>query len=297
MPAAVKAMILCAGFGTRLRPLTELWPKPAVPVAGAPLVHWTARRLARGGVRALVVNTHHLAEKMERALLDVPLPVEVSREEVILGTGGGVYRAFNRELLGEGTLFVLNGDVLFAFDPVRALAAHRASGALVTLVVQPARKGYGTLAADREGRLAGFGDSPGEKIHFTGVHVVEPAALETLPPGPSDILRDAWVPLARRTGRVFVHRDEAYWDDVGTPAGYLKVNLEALEGRVPMERPPALPGTIEAGAEIVRSCVCAGARVRAGARLEDSVVLDGTTIEPGEHLQRVIAAGTLRITA
>ena len=151
--AQVVGMILCAGLGTRLRPLTLRVPKPAVPVCGLPLVSWTLGLLAGAGVSRAVVNVHHLPDAMaavaETGARAAGLPLAVSREPVIAGTGGALREA-SRHLAGADEIVVVNGDVLFDVDLGAALAAHRASGALATMVLLPMPPGaaYATVDVD-----------------------------------------------------------------------------------------------------------------------------------------------------
>ena len=125
-------MVLCAGFGTRLRPLTDRVPKPLVPLCGVPLLRYKFALLKNAGVREIVINTHHLGSTMARGALaiasELDLDLQVSREEKqILGTGGGVRRA--QAMLGAGTFLLMNGDMIFDLDLAAALAAHRKAGA------------------------------------------------------------------------------------------------------------------------------------------------------------------------
>src|SRR3954462_15895813 len=197
----MKAMVLCAGFGTRLRPLTDAVPKPLVPLCGVPLLRYNFALLKNAGVTSIVINTHHLGAAMEKGAqsiaADLGLPLSVSREEKhILGTGGGVRKA--QSMLGSGTFFLLNGDMLFDVDLAAALEAHRQAGAVATMVLAPYPKGatYGAVEVDagfNVRRIAGRGApiEPGlTKMHFTGVHVLEPEILARLPPeGETDINR------------------------------------------------------------------------------------------------------------
>src|SRR5436305_7770143 len=126
----MKAFVLCAGLGTRLRPVTDQLPKPALPMLGVPLVQWTFAHLAGQGVDKFVVNTHHLPKEMERAAavaaMALKLPLAVSHEPVIQGTGGALREAAAH--LPKGEPFVLwNGDILAEVDLADALAAHKAS--------------------------------------------------------------------------------------------------------------------------------------------------------------------------
>src|SRR5207248_1976894 len=151
----VKAMVLCAGFGTRLRPLTDQIPKPLVPLCGVPLLRYNFALLKNAGVNEIVINTHHLAAAMEQGALalarDLGIALHVSREHKhILGTGGGVRRA--EATLGSETFFLLNGDMIFDVDLRAALAAHRKAGAIATMVLAPYPRGatYGAVEIDAE---------------------------------------------------------------------------------------------------------------------------------------------------
>ena len=247
----MKAMVLCAGFGTRLRPLTDKVPKPLVPVCGLPLLQFNFALLHHAGVRQVVINTHHLGEAMEKGARELAeklgLAIEVSREPGhILGTGGGVRHA--APLLTE-TFFLLNGDMLFDVDLAAALAAHRAKKAVATMVLAPYPKGatYGAVELDenqRVRRIAGRG-APAEaglvRMHFTGVHIMEPEVLARLPPeGEADINRTAYVRLIHEGAAVHGFEQNGYWGDLGAPKSFLRANLDVLDGKVPLAR--FLPG-------------------------------------------------------
>lgn len=338
----MRAMVLCAGFGTRLRPLTDKLPKPLVPLCGVPLLRFNFALLQNAGVNELVVNTHHLGAEMEkgaRAIAgELGLGLEVSREEKhILGTGGGVRRA--QAMLGGGTFFLLNGDMLFDIDLSAALAAHRAAQAVATMVLAPYPKGasYGAVEVDagfNVRRIAGRGapSEPGlTKMHFTGVHIMEPEMLSRLPAeGESDINRTAYVRLIHEGAKVHGYLQSGYWGDLGAPRSLLRANLDMLEGRVPLDRfrpggdpfaglqarapgvfvhPSAkvdveLPGpalvregaVVAAGARIGPGVVLgANVRVDAGAEVERAAVWDSTHIAPGERVIDQIAAPGIRV--
>jgi mannose-1-phosphate guanylyltransferase len=245
-------MVLCAGFGTRLRPLTDRVPKPLVPVCGLPLLQYNFALLKNAGVREVVINTHHLGAEMEKGAREIAarldLALEVSREEKqILGTGGGLRRA--APLLGEGTFFLRNGDMLFDVDRGAALEAHKRARAAATMVLAPYPKGatYGAVeidAASRVRRIAGRGASPEpglQRTHFTGVHVMEPEVIARLPAeGEADINRTAYVRLIHDGAAVHGFMQAGYWGDLGAPHSFLRANLDVLDGRVPLQR--FLPG-------------------------------------------------------
>jgi mannose-1-phosphate guanylyltransferase len=325
--AQVVGMVLCAGLGTRLRPLTLRVPKPAIPVCGLPLVSWTLGLLAGAGVRRAVVNVHHLPEAMAAAAAEgartAGLALAVSREPVIAGTGGALREA-RRHLEGAGAIVVVNGDVLFDVDLPAALAAHRASGALATMLLLPMPAGarYAAVETDPSGavrRIAGSFGPGGERLapwHFTGVHVLSPALLDRVPAAPfeCDVNRHVYPPLMA-SGAVRGLVVDGYWNDLGTPARYLEASRDVLLGKVPLARferadplgrSRAIAPGIRAGAGarvdleatlVSPAYLGAGSRVPARATVEDAVLWDGTALAPGERLVRKIAAGTDRVPA
>jgi len=256
----MRAMVLCAGLGSRLRPLTEHWPKPALPLLGRPLVEYTFALLSGAGVREVGINTHHLPETMAQvagqSCARLGLSLTVVNEPVIQGTGGGIrgLRAF----LSGGTSVVFNGDVLFALDLPRVLEAHRASGALASMVLlpMPANETYAAVELDAAGdvrRIAGRGPTgaagskagaapsegrPGspERLtpwHFTGVHVLEPGLFDFMKAeGPEDINREVYLRALEAGQRVHGIVAEGYWSDLGTPSRYLATVRDLLYGQV-----------------------------------------------------------------
>jgi mannose-1-phosphate guanylyltransferase len=241
-------MLLCAGLGTRLRPLTERIPKPAVPVCGVPLVRWNLALLAAAGASRAVVNVHHLPDAMaaaaEEAARALSLELAVSREPVIAGTGGALREA-RRHLEGADAIVLVNGDVLFDVDLRAALAAHGRSGALATMLLLPMPEGarYAAVETDAAGavrRIAGSFGPGGEGLspwHFSGVHVLSPALLDAVPAAPfeADVNRHVYPPLMP-SGAVRGLVVAGYWNDLGTPGRYVRANADVLSGAVPLGR-------------------------------------------------------------
>ncbi len=241
-------MLLCAGLGTRLRPLTERVPKPAVPVCGVPLVRWNLALLAGAGVSRAVGNVHHLPDAMAAAAEEgaraVGLELAVSREPVIAGTGGALREA-RPWLEGADTILLVNGDVLFDVDLGAAVAAHRASGALATMLLLPMPEGgrYAAVEMDAQGavrRIAGSFGPGGEGLtpwHFSGVHVLSGALLDAVPAAPfeRDVNRHVYPPLMA-SGAVRGRVVSGYWNDLGTPGRYVRANADVLAGAVPLDR-------------------------------------------------------------
>ena len=316
--------VLAAGLGTRLRPLTEIAPKPLVPVCGVPLLSWSLALAAHHGLRRAVVNAHWLGEQLEAWSGEREgVHVTVVQEPEILGTGGGLRNLADRM---APTFVVLNADVLHAVDLGRLRAAVPAGGAAMALRPDPDAARYGIVAADaadRVVRLANVALATGDPVdvttHFTGIHALDREALALVPPGFQCIVRTAYRALvpARRVGAI---RYEGAWLDAGDPEAYLDANLAVLDGKVahPLDpwaragwarRPdgtevgdPELvrgatvvgpawigPGArIGRGATLSRVVIGAGAEVPAAAELVDSVVWDGATARSG---QRRIASG------
>ncbi len=330
----MKAMILCAGLGTRLRPFTERWPKPAMPFLGQPLFRYHLEVLRAAGARAVGINTHHLPDVMEATARAecgrVGLPLHVAHEPVIQGTGGGIRGL--RDFLSGDEFLVFNGDILFPVDLRPVVEAHRASGAAATMVLlpMPAHEKYAAVELDEEQRvrrIAGHGPG-GEGLspwHFTGVHVMSPRVFDFMSPeGPEDINRNVYVRMMEAGLPVRGHVVRTYWSDLGTPSRYLSTVRDVLSGRVDLEgMPPRGEGNyrmhpsahlggarvdgpawfdagcfLEEGVRVGASvAVGPGVRVGQGARLERCAVLEGTEIPPGEELVEVMAWGAHRIPA
>ncbi len=290
----MKAMILAAGLGTRLRPLTETCPKPLVPVANQPVLARTIAHLFHHGTHRIVVNTHHHARRMADFLQDgdpFGLPIEVRHEPSILGTGGGIRNV--ADFWGQDTLVVVNGDILTDIDLTAALRFHRASGATATLVLHHHPR-FNQIQVDEDGAVRDIASEPlSGRLAFTGIHLLEPAVLAWIPPrGHAGIVSTYRRMIASEepvAGHV-VHG--YYWRDIGTLESYLQANRElspepVLEGAGTKTAPSARLSEwavlgrgcrVEAGAVVRRSVLWEGVRVQAGVRIVDSVVTAGRTV-------------------
>ncbi len=240
----MKAMVLCAGLGTRLRPLTNRWPKPAIPLLSGPLFRYSLATLSHAGITQVGINTHHLPEVMEAtARREIDALTVVHEAGEIQGTGGGIRGL--RSFLSDGDFVVLNGDVLFSVDLKPVLEAHRASGASATMVLLPMPEGETYNAVELDGsqsvrRIAGKGPG-GERLtnwHFTGVHVMTPSVFDFMAPsGAEDINRDVYVRMMEKgltvRGHVLQSKD-VYWSDLGTPQRYAATHQQLLFGQVPL---------------------------------------------------------------
>ena len=229
----MRAMILAAGLGTRLRPLTDDRPKALVEVAGHTLLEITLRRLASFGIREVIVNTHHFADMVVEYLernRNFGMRIEISREEILLDTGGGLKKAawFFLEN-GNAEPFVLhNVDVISTIDLARMVRAHSESQALATLAVQE-RETSRRLLFDFDLQLCGrqSGPQPAEFVRqakkstplaFSGVHVISPRLLGMITEERAFSIIESYLRLAGEGGRISAFRaDEYYWRDLGKP--------------------------------------------------------------------------------
>jgi NDP-sugar pyrophosphorylase family protein len=309
-------MVLAAGLGTRMRPLTNLIPKPLLPIANRPLLEYTFALLAAAGVRQVVVNAHHLADQFEQGLRSLDpsgLSLHISRERRILGTAGGLKRA--ESFLAGGTFLLLNGDFLVDLDLRQVLEFHARQQATATMVLMPDEKS-GVLGVDPDGVIRRFiaprpADEPGERLScgFTGVHVLEPDVFRLIPANTAwEINRQVYPELLARGRRVcgFVHY--GYWREAGSPGGYLAANREVLAGRAGSITPrpgagaPALADVACIAPVLVGDRVLAGpgaeigpetvigpeARIGAGARVRRSAILEGADVPGGADLDGAV---------
>jgi mannose-1-phosphate guanylyltransferase len=305
------ALVLTAGQGARLRPLSRLRAKPAVPLAGEAIIRRILRWLAARGVRHAVLNLHHHPASIAAEVGDggdLGLAVRYSWEQpLLLGSGGGPRRAL--PLLGHDTFLIVNGDTLTDMDLDALADAHAASGARVTLALSPDRdpQRYGGVTLDAGGAVTGFvrkGDA-GPACHFIGVQIVHRAAFADVP---DDVVCESFTGvyaalIAQQPGRVRGFVTAASFWDVGTPADYLAASLAMVRREGLAAAPIGRGSTVHASSrlvdtivwdgasvgadcELVRCVVADGAIIPAGARFHDAVIVpaDGRTPEPGERL-------------
>ncbi len=294
----MRAMILAAGLGTRLRPLTFEIPKPVVPVLGRPLCGYGMEFLRSHGATEFLLNLHHGPDAV-RARVDAwvagRFPVRYLVEPEILGTGGGIWNA--REFLRGGTFLAANSDVIARFPLDEALSRHRETGALATLVLLPDPAGrYTPVRVREDGRIAGFGEEApagAREGFFTGYQIVEPELIDLIPPAKhSCIVRDTYAPLIARGAPIFAFLAAGgAFLDFGSPTDYLEGVISLLAQRERAGRAFVAPGAdvdptppggpaaavedgaaVGAGAVVRRAVLWPGARAAPGARVENGIL-------------------------
>jgi mannose-1-phosphate guanylyltransferase/mannose-1-phosphate guanylyltransferase/phosphomannomutase len=317
----MRAMVMAAGLGTRLRPITYEIPKPVVPVCNRPIVEQLARLLAKHGADEVIANLHWFPDTVKARLGDgseLGIQVSYEFEEKLLGTAGGVrnVRGFLTEP-GED-FFVLAGDALTDADLTKLMAAHKANGGVATLGVKKVSdvSQYGVIVVDGDGRVQGFQEKPDPAEALSDlvncmVYAFSPEVFDYFPGEPGDEIdfaMDVFPRLLELDVPFYVHEIESYWNDVGTLREYVQGNLDALTGAVRVEPLGDLvegETTLDGGAEVTGpvligpgaeigagatlkgpTIIGANAKVGSGARLAEAVVLGGAEVPPNAVIAR-----------
>ncbi|MGI8480463.1 MAG: sugar phosphate nucleotidyltransferase [Chthoniobacterales bacterium] len=308
MESITQAFILGAGLGMRMRPLTEQLPKPLVPIFQKALITFAFDHLIDAGCTKLIVNTHHRPEAFGQAE-KVPyrgIPVRYRWEPILLETGGGIANV--ADLLGDEPFLVYNGDILTDLPIQPLIDEHVRAGNVVTLAL---RSGGGPqdIAFDHAKRSIidirnQLQTGAPEEYLFTGIYAVNTEFLRWLEPGAKRSVIPTFLEMIRRGAKLGgIILDEGAWWDVGTRATYLQVHRELPAREFPSYsvddagwRAPVHPlAVIETGAEL-RGCSVAGAgaRVGAGAMLEDTIIWRGAQIASRSHLRNCIVRSQQR---
>jgi mannose-1-phosphate guanylyltransferase len=284
--SAWPALVLTAGLATRLRPLSNVRAKAAMPVAGSPLVTRILLWLRSYGVRRVVLNLHHLPHTVASAVGDgrhLGLQVRYSWEREVLGSGGGIRHAL--PLLDAARFLVVNGDTLTDCDVAGLAAQHVTSGARVTMaVVEGDVERYGGVLVDAHGVVRGFGKPRPDTraLHFIGVQAVDAEVFQDVPDDePLETVKQLYPQLiAREPSAVRVYESGAEFLDVGTPRDYVNT-VGAIAAREGVALDVGHGCTIADDAQVERTVLWDRVSVGAGARLVDCVVADDVTVPPG----------------
>ncbi len=301
----MKAMVLAAGLGTRLRPITYEIPKPMVPVLDRPVMAHILDLLHRHGFEQVIANLHYFPDTI-RGYFGEHDSLAYSHEEELLGTAGGVRGC--AEFFGAEPFLIISGDALTDIDLTALAARHRESGGIATLAVKRVAdtREYGVVLHDRDGRITGFQEKPAPEEALSdlgncGIYVFDPAIFDYFPSRPfADWAQDVFPALLEHDVPFHIHEVHDYWNDVGSLAELRQGTFDALRGelRLQIDAREVAPGILRSGdggelpADIeAQGPVWIGASVRigAGVRLTGPVVLgDGARVGDGAQLRESI---------
>ncbi len=319
----MKAMVLAAGLGTRLRPLTYEIPKPMVPVLDRPVMAHIVDLLDRHGIDDVIANLHYFPDTIREYFGD---RLAYRFEEELLGTAGGVRNC--ADFFGSERFVIVSGDALTDIDLNRLVARHEQAGGIATLTVRrvPDTREYGVVLHDSDGRISGFQEKPDpaealSDLGNCGIYVFEPEIFDYFPPEPfADWAQDVFPALLENDVPFFIHEIDEYWNDVGSLeelkagtfdalTGGLRLELggerveegfivgegSSLEGVAMVEPPVWIGRDVQIGADVRLEgplVLGDGVRVGDGAALKESIVLPGTEVAPDAILIGAIAGHT-----
>jgi len=306
----MRAMILAAGYGTRLWPLTADRTKPAIPFLGRPLVGYVAEYLAAHGIDEILVNLHHRPESVREALGDgsrFGVSMNYIDEPVILGTSGALDNA--RTFLDGGTFVVVNGKIVTDIDLNQALETHHRTRALATLVLRQnlARERY-SIVEEEDGYVTGFGGMPNRiasdnqlpghvnvgaepetvPLMFTGIQILDPRIFDYIPRKVFSHSTSDVYPKAIANGeRVAAHVAEGTWYELSTIQRYLDISLAMLE-REERNIDVGEHCTISPDADVSESLIWDNVTIEAGSRVRRAVLGDGVIVRSGETIENTV---------
>jgi mannose-1-phosphate guanylyltransferase len=250
----MKAMVLAAGLGTRLRPLTYEITKPMVPVLDRPVMAHILDLLGRHGFEEVIANLHYFPDSI-RAYFGEGGSLSYRYEEELLGTAGGVRAC--ADFFGEEPFLVISGDALTDIDLTALLARHREAGGIATLAVKQVSdtREYGVVLHDRAGRITGFQEKPPPEEALSdlgncGIYVFDPAIFDFFPERPfADWAQDVFPALLESDVPFHIHEIREYWNDVGSLAELRQGTFDALRGelRLQLDGREVAPGVVLAG--------------------------------------------------
>ena len=316
----INAMVLAAGEGRRLRPLTVFWAKPAIPLLGGSPIEYAVELLRRAGIREVVVNLHHKPQSIVDALSGSDggkdLVIHYSRETEILGTAGGLKQA--EEWLSDGSFVLLNGDTVVDTDLGTLIDWHKRKEARATLLLRskPEGSSYTELHLADDGHIVSIGkkSESSSPLMFAGLWVLEPTVFEYLAAGRFGRLEVDLLPKLLMEGSAFGYVSDSPWFDIGTPENYLRACQELAHGGIfrsrwraqVVEPPPSWPpGTLVVagpGTSIDpearfsgTSILGADCRVDRGARVHGAVLWDRVTVGEAALLRDSVIASDVSL--
>lgn len=279
-------MVFAAGFGTRMRPLSELCAKPAMPVCGWPLLRYALATMKRAGITEVVLNAFHRASDVDAAIAGVKgMDLQrVTEAPEILGTAGGLYNVRDFLLETGEPFVVMNGDTLIEVDLDGVIQRHQRAGGIATMVLRKDVRSeqFGEIGFDSAGRVHDFVgrvefDESLELDHalFTGVQVFEPHVFEFIEEGFGGLGNETYPRMLRAGEQVHSVLQRGYWSDVGTPERYLEACFDLVNGAAPTLPLNPMTGPAELRGDVI---VGEGAVVERGAQLRHCVVWPGVRV-------------------
>ncbi len=287
----MQAMILAAGFGTRLRPYSLIKPKPLFPVLNKPLLHILLDMLLEYGFTKIVVNCHHLSKQIVESLTDYP-EVIIQNEPEILGTGGSIRKAWSN--FSDQPVLVMNGDIYHDIDVGKLYKQHCLSGAAVTMAVHDYQRFNSVTVSEQ--KVIGFSkELNGDKRAFTGIHVINPEIIDMIPEGVFFHIIDLYQRLADERKVSVYAVDGCFWRDIGTPQDYLTLHRELVTLQDPSSR-WLIAGNATIGHDVLLEkwgVIGCNSVVGARSALSGVVVWDNSIIAEDEIISNTIVTGNV----
>ncbi|HVS80155.1 MAG TPA: NDP-sugar synthase [Pyrinomonadaceae bacterium] len=289
----MKAMILAAGYGARLWPLTADRTKSALPVLGKPLVGYVAEYLAQQGIEDVIVNLHHRPDSVRAALGDgsqFGVRLQYVHEPVILGTSGALDNA--REMIGADTFVVINGKLITDIDLRAAIETHRRTKALATLVLRRniARERF-SVVETRDGFVTRFAGMPRPSddvpLMFTGIQIMDSRIFDYIPPGVfSHSTMDVFPQAIAKGERIAAHVAEGMWFELSTLPRYLDISLALLNQRG-LDLYTGRNASVDQQANVHESILWDDVIVERDARVRRAILGDGVCVRAGGGVEDV----------
>ena len=310
-------MVLAAGFGKRLQPLTRILPKPMFPVLGRPLLSHTFDLLRSANISEVAVNIHHLPDSIINYFEKEKPPhlnLHFSREERILGTAGGIKKM--QGFLEDGSFMLINSDIITDIALNQVIDFHKKNNSKLTLVVRQdiSPEQYDSIEICEDGRIVHFVGASSKnipekttRVMFTGIQIMEPEIFERIPAGQfCGTTEDIFPQMVQDGIPIYGYIYDGYWKDMGNRESYLQVNADALDEKVflkglfpnelngPFIIPPVLVGhnchiaeNSKIGPHMVIGPNC---KIKNGAVVENSILWEGVTIGAGSQIKRSVIA-------
>ncbi len=319
-------MILSAGLGSRLRPLTAELPKPLVPILNRPLLWYLIASLRAAGIHEIIINLHYRGEQIRSWLgggEKLGVKVAYSQESELLGSAGGVRRV--RDFFGHEPALIIHGDILFDVDLRAVIQYHLSRNAHATVVLHLAhhRYSYGVIRVNAQGNIGQFVDQQAPWVSgplidtvFTGVQILDPAVLDAIPVEcVATLTTDVYPHLLTHPWRFYGYVIQGYWSDLGTPHRYWEASMDVVSGRVTpagitpqrawctsnhiqpavmLSKEAAVAGDADIGPEVILG---EGCWVADGAHIVQSVLWPRVHVEAGVTIERSIITNDITIPA